>query len=169
MTYPQWWERLVAGIVDGIILAIVTWLITMIFTQIAIGMGSFAMLRILGILAVLIAVAITVGYKVFFEGGKWQATPGKMIFGIKLVGEGQSKPDTKSVFMRTWPWWIQLILILPYLFLTGTGLFGFLILIAMIAIFCTFFMAPAGRCIHDQTANLHVIKAGEGMVKTGGQ
>jgi len=30
MTYPQWWERLVAAIIDGIILAIVMFIINAI-------------------------------------------------------------------------------------------------------------------------------------------
>jgi len=36
----------------------------------------------------------------------------------------------------------------------------------IIAIFCTFFMPPGGRCIHDTTAKMYVIKAGPGMIKS---
>jgi uncharacterized RDD family membrane protein YckC len=166
MTYPQWWERLVAGIIDGIILAIVGWVLREIFISIAISTGSITMVQLLGIIAVLVSVAFAVGYKVFFEGGSWQATPGKMVFGLK-VGDGSGNVGArKAVLMRTWPWWIQVIIVIPILLLSPTlnTVFGLIILGVMIAVFVSFFMDPKGRCIHDQTADLHVAKSGKSMV-----
>lgn len=163
MQYPQWWERLVAGIIDGIIMAIVVFLIS--FILIAIGGGSLTAIRILGFIAALISTALVVGYKVFFESGTWQATPGKMVFGLKVVDEGGQRGPIKQVFMRTWPWWLNLLGALGALLLIGTAL-NLLIALAIIGIFCTFFMPPGGRCIHDTTAKMYVIKAGPGMLKT---
>ena len=99
MQYPQWWERLVAGIIDGIIMAIIVFLIS--FILVAIGGGSLTAIRILGFIAALISTALVVGYKVFFESGTWQATPGKMVFGLKVVDEGGQRAPIKQVFMRT--------------------------------------------------------------------
>jgi uncharacterized RDD family membrane protein YckC len=164
MTYPQWWERLVAGIIDGIILMIVIFIINAIFTGIA-GF-NLTMLRVMLLFAVLVNTAIIVGYKVFFEGGQWQATPGKMVFGIKVADANGARAPIQQVFMRTWPWWLNLIGVIGALTLAGT-LINLLIALAIIGIFFTFFMEPLGRCVHDKTANLYVIKAGPGMVSQG--
>jgi uncharacterized RDD family membrane protein YckC len=163
MQYPQWWERLVAGIIDGIIMAIVVFIIAAIFG--ALAGSSLTALRILGFIAVLINTALIIAYKVFFESGKWQATPGKMVFGLKVVDESGQRAPIQQVFLRTWPWWLNLLGALGALLLIGTVL-NILIVLAIIAIFCTFFMPPGGRCIHDTTAKMYVIKAGPGMIKT---
>ena len=162
MQYPQWWERLVAGIIDGVIMAIVVIIISTIL--VAIGGSSLTAIRILGFIAALISTALVVGYKVFFESGTWQATPGKMVFGLKVVDEGGQRAPLQQVLMRTWPWWLNLLGALGALLLIGMVL-NLLIAIAIIAIFCTFFMPPGGRCIHDTTAKMYVIKAGPGMIK----
>jgi uncharacterized RDD family membrane protein YckC len=164
MTYPQWWERLVAGIIDGVIFAVVSYILQEIFISIGIGMGSISMLQVMAIISVIITVVLVVLYKTFFEGGSWQATPGKMVFGLKVVDESGGKPDRKAVIMRTWPWWVQLITVIQILLLMGQGLFGIIILVVMIAVFVSFFLDPKGRCLHDQTAGLNVIKADKGMV-----
>ena len=168
MTYPQWWERLVAAIIDGIILAVVYFVIELIFRGIATSLltsGSLFIAQLVMAISVVLYVAAIVAYKGFFEGGKWQATPGKMVFGLQVQSDGGGKPDMKSVIMRTWPWWIYLIVALAWLIsLTLAGTLYFVILVVNIVIVASFFMAPVGRCIHDQTANLHIVKSGKGMV-----
>jgi uncharacterized RDD family membrane protein YckC len=135
------------------------------FILIAIGGGSVTAIRILGFIAALISTALVVGYKVFFESGPWQATPGKMVFGLKVVDESGQRAPVQQVLMRTWPWWLNLLGAIGALLLIGTVL-NLLIALAIIGIFCTFFMPPGGRCIHDTTAKMYVIKAGPGMLKT---
>jgi uncharacterized RDD family membrane protein YckC len=163
MQYPQWWERLLAGLIDGIIMAVVVLIIS--FILVALGGSSLTAIRILGFIAALINTALIVGYKVFFEGGQWQATPGKMAFGLQVVDESGQRAPIKQVLMRTWPWWINLLGALGALLLIGWAL-NLLIAIAVIGIFCTFFMPPGGRCIHDTTAKMYVIKTGPGWFKT---
>ena len=161
MTYPQWWERLVAALIDGIILMIVGFIISAILVSIA-GF-NVSMIRIMGLIAALINTAIFVGYKVFFEAGQWQATPGKMVFGLKVVTESGGRAAQKEAFLRTWPWWLSLLSALGALLLIGAW-FNFLIFLLILAVFLTFFADPVGRCIHDQTAKMHVIKSGKGMI-----
>ena len=163
MQYPQWWERLLAGLIDGIIMAIVVFIIS--FILVALGGGSLTAIRILGFIAALISTALIVGHKVFFEAGQWQATPGKMAFGLQAVDEGGQRAPMKQALMRTWPWWINLLGALGALLLIGWAL-NLLIALAVIGIFCTFFMPPGGRCIHDTTAKMYVIKSGPGWFKT---
>ncbi len=158
MKYPEWWQRLLAGLIDGVILAIGYMIIIAIFTAIA-GF-SLTALRILLLLATLIYTAAVVGYKVFFESSPMQATPGKMAFGLKVADESGNRAALKPVLMRTWPWWLYLLGVLDALLLIN--IFSLLAALAIIGIFCTFFMPPLGRTLHDQTANLHVIKAGKG-------
>jgi len=163
MQYPQWWERLVAGIIDGVIMAIVVIIISFVF--VAIGGTSGTAIRILGFIGALISTALVIGYKVFFESGQWQATPGKMVFGLKVVDESGQRAPVQQVFLRTWPWWLNLLGAIGALLLITTVL-NLLIMLAIIGIFCTFFMPPGGRCIHDTTAKMYVIKAGAGMFKS---
>ncbi len=160
MKYPEWWQRLLAGLIDGLILAIVYMVVIAIFTALA-GF-SLTALRILLLLATLVYTAAVVGYKVFFESSPMQATPGKMVFGLKVVDASGNRAALKPVLMRTWPWWLSLLGVLDALLLIN--IFGLLAALAVIGIFFTFFMAPMGRCIHDKTADLHVIKAGKGMI-----
>lgn len=161
MTYPQWWERLVAAIIDAIILAIVMFVINTIL--ISIGGTSLTAVRLLGFIAVLINTAIIIAYKVFLESGQWQATPGKMVFGLKVVNDAGARATPKEAFMRTWPWWLNILGALGALLLIGSW-FNFLIALLILAVFVTFFIDPQGRCIHDTTAKMHVIKAGQGAV-----
>ncbi len=161
MQYPQWWERFLAAFIDGLILAVVGFIITFIFT--ALAGTSLTALRILGLFAALFNTAIFVGYKLFFESGGWQATPGKMVFGLKVANDAGQRAPLTQVLVRTWPWWISLLGVLGAVLLIGLVL-NVILLLAYIGIFCSFFMPPVGRCIHDKTAGLHVIKAGPGMI-----
>ena len=160
MTYPEWWQRLLAALIDGVIFVIVSFIITTIL--IGIGIGSRSLLAIMTIIATLVNTALFVGYKLIFEGGAMQATPGNMAFGIKVVDGNGGRAPMQQILMRTWPWWLSLIGVLSAVLPSLSFVLQLLVLLAVIGIFCTFFMAPLGRCLHDQTANLHVIKAGKG-------
>jgi uncharacterized RDD family membrane protein YckC len=161
MQYPPWWERLIAALIDGIILAVVGYVIATIF--VAIAGYSITAARILGLLAWLINTALFIAYKVLFESGTWQATPGKLLFGLKVVTDSGQRAILQQAVVRTWPWWLWLLNVLGAVLLIwwATSLIAFLVLIA---VFATFFLPPVGRCLHDQTAGLHVIKAGPGMI-----
>ena len=163
MTYPQWWERLVAGIIDGIIMAVAILLISLILGLLA--FGSFTVARIMSLLAVLIGTAVVVGYKVILESSQMQATVGKLVFGLKVVDGAGQRVGMQQALMRTWPWWLNLVSVFVVVSATLGTVLNILVVLALIAIFCSFFLEPIGRCIHDQTANCHVIKASEGMIK----
>ncbi len=159
MKYPEWWQRLLAGLIDGVILFLVVFIVNIIFS--AMAGYNLSILRVMLVIAALVNTALVVGYKVTFEGSKMQATPGKMVFGLKVADENGNRADLKRVIMRTWPWWLNLLSVVGALVLTGV--FSLLVTLAIIGIFFTFFMPPIGRCIHDKTAGLYVIKAGKGM------
>jgi uncharacterized RDD family membrane protein YckC len=160
MNYPEWWQRFVAAIIDGVIMAVVIFIINAVFS--AIAGWDLGALRIMLFIAAIVNTALIVGYKVFFESGTWQATPGKMVFGLQVVDDAGARLSVQRAFMRTWPWWLNLLNIVGGLLLTN--IIGLLVALAIIGIFFTFFMDPLGRCIHDQTAGAHVVKTGKGMV-----
>lgn len=160
MNYPEWWQRFVAAIIDGIIMAVVIFIVNAVFS--AIAGWDLGALRIMLFIAAVVNTALIVAYKVFFESGTWQATPGKMVFGLQVVDDAGGRLTLQRAFMRTWPWWLNLLNIVGGLLLTN--IIGLLVALAIIGIFFTFFMDPLGRCIHDQTANAHVVKTGKGMV-----
>jgi len=165
MTYPQWWERLVAAIIDGIILVVVTLIVTLILQAVASGSRGFLM--VMTVVATLINFAIIVAYKVVMESSKYQATVGKIVFGLQLTDDAGGRVPMQQALMRTWPWWLQLLTIFAAFSATLGTVLSLLVVIGMILVFCSFFMAPIGRCIHDQTANCHVVKSGKGLIDTG--
>jgi len=107
MNYPEWWQRLLAGLIDGVILAIVFFIVNAIFG--AMAGTNLSVLRIVLVLAVIVNTGLVVGYKVFFESSPMQATPGKMVFGLKVVDAGGNRAALKPVIMRTWPWWLNIL------------------------------------------------------------
>lgn len=161
MEYPPWWERLLAALIDGVILGVVAFIISAIFKTA--GWNNATAYRILNLVAWLIITGLFVGYKLFFEAGSWHATPGKMVFGLKVVDDRGSRPATQAAAIRTWPWWSTLVIALGAVLLID-WLFAIIVFFVLIGIFCSFFIEPVGRCIHDKTAALHVVKAGAGMI-----
>jgi len=155
MKYPEWWQRFLAALIDGVIFVIIALIINAVFVAI----GGLTLLLV----AAIVNTALFVAYKVIFEGSAMQATPGKMCFGLKLVNESGQRVNQQQAFMRTWPWWLNLLTLLSAIAPALGTILSLLVLIASIVIFATFFMDPLGRCIHDQTARCNVIKAGKGM------
>ncbi|MDP4503649.1 RDD family protein [Nonomuraea turcica] len=95
----EWWQRLVARIVDGVIFGVVMGLVSFIFglflvasysstTGASTGLfGSF----VIGILMSVVLTLVYVGYDFFMHKMKGQ-TVGKMIMGIKVVQVGGPVP-----------------------------------------------------------------------------
>ena len=166
MTYPQWWERLVAGIIDGVIFAVIYYVLRLILAEgigLSMGLGMF---QLFGVISVILYVVAVVAYKVILEGGPKQATLGKMVFGIQVVDSAGGKASQRALFIRTWPWWTGLIMIIPYITLSVslTSILSLISAAVIIVVYVFFFLDPKGRCLHDQTADLHVIKGAKGMV-----
>ena len=162
MQYPRAWERFAAALIDWLIYAV--FFITFMSTLLAVlAFSSVALLRIVGFFAAVAATFLIIGYKLVFESGRLQATPGKLVFGLKVVDAGGAPARWLPVLLRTWPWWVFLITALTQIFLVGYWVHG-IIWLALFALFFTFFLPPGGRCLHDLTTGLHVIKAGPGMM-----
>jgi uncharacterized RDD family membrane protein YckC len=161
MQYPKAWERLAAAFVDWLLYTVFNFGLILVFTSFA--FGSVAMQRIMGFVAMLAAALLIVAYKVMFESGRFQATPGKLVFGLKVVDAGGARAGWVPVLLRTWPWWAYLITAITQILLVGYWVHG-IIWLGLLGLFVTIILPPGGRCLHDITAGLHVIKAGSGMV-----
>lgn len=162
MTKPQWWERVLAAIADGLVLAIPAVIVWVIFG--AMMGGSLAVNLILTLLASIIVTAGFVAYKVLLEGGPRQATLGKMVFGLQVVdAESSQRLPQLQALIRTWPWWLGLAS-----FLQLVPVLGILISLAMlgvwIALVVMFAIDPNGQSLHDKMARAMVMKTGKGMI-----
>ena len=93
--YAGFWKRVWALLIDGIILFIPCGIIQFLFMrpiilkvqmQLQEGRASFGLLLILLIYSLCVCAWYWL-YRALFESGKHQATPGKMVLKIKVVGQ----------------------------------------------------------------------------------
>ena len=162
MSKPIWWERVLAAVIDGLVLMIPIIVIWVIFGLL---MGSSLALNLLVMLfAMLIITAGVVAYKVVMEAGPKQATIGKMVLGLQLVDASSgARVPMQQALIRTWPWWLGLVN-----FLSPVPILGVLISLALlgvwVALIVLFAMDANGQSIHDKMANCMVAKTGKGMI-----
>ncbi len=93
MRYAGFWIRLVAKIVDGIILTIARWIVQLlVLGMFSAGAGEMSEGTVIaaGVLISLINFAIGIGYYAGFIA-KFAATPGKMACGLKIVRSDGSR------------------------------------------------------------------------------
>jgi uncharacterized RDD family membrane protein YckC len=96
----EWWQRVVARIVDGLIWGLFSIVFGIVFGAGALLTGgddatSFGLILVATVLATVGAVA----YEVLMTT-KTGSTLGKKIFGLKIVQEDGSTPDAKTMLMR---------------------------------------------------------------------
>lgn len=92
-------RRILATIVDGILLAILFWVMSMLFGSSSAAGGEVS--ASLSGLAFLVYVALAVAYYILMEGYLGQ-TVGKMLLGIKVVREDNGGvPGLKAATIRT--------------------------------------------------------------------
>lgn len=162
MQYPKAWERFAAAFIDWLLYATFAFAFLLLLVT-AFTFGSVAMQRIVGFFAVLLTTLLIIAYKVLFEAGRLQATPGKLVFGLKVVDAGGGRAGWVPVLLRTWPWWAYLITAITQILLVPYWVHG-IIWLGLLGLFVTIVLPPGGRCLHDITAGLHVVKATPGMV-----
>ena len=161
MEYPKFWERLAAALIDWLLYSVFALGFYLLILQFA--FSSTTGLRLFGFIALILATLLIAGYKVLFESGRTQATPGKMVFGLKVVDANGGRPGLMPALLRTWPWWTYLIIAITQIMLVGLWVTG-LIWLALLGVLCTYLLPPGGRCVHDITAGLYVVKDGPGLI-----
>jgi len=162
MQYPRLSERFAAALIDWLLYTVFTFTFFLLLAT-AFTFSSVAMQRIMGFFAMLAATLLIIGYKVMFESGRPQATPGKLVFGLRVVDANGGRVGWLPALLRTWPWWVYLITAITQILLVPYWVHG-IIWLGLVGLFFTILLPPGGRCLHDITAGLHVIKAGPGMM-----
>jgi uncharacterized RDD family membrane protein YckC len=82
---------------------------------------------------------------------------------LKVADANGARAGWLPVLLRTWPWWAYLITAITQILLVGYWVHG-IIWLGLAGLFVTILLPPGGRCLHDITAGLHVVKAGPGMM-----
>lgn len=97
LRYAGFWIRFGAKFIDGIILWVVSFLMSLATTYfIAAKSPQTAILA--GVLNLIVQLGFGIGYMVYFLSGKYQATPGKMACGLKVVtAEGDKISGGRAV------------------------------------------------------------------------
>lgn len=129
--YGGFWRRFCAKFVDGIILFVATAPINMAFSAMFLGTANFmspqleqdpeqagamlAALLLYQLCSILAGIAAGLAYSLFFIR-KYQATPGKMALGLKLVRSDGSNLSKGRIVGRHFAEWVSnLILCIGYL------------------------------------------------------
>jgi len=114
MRYGGFWIRFGAKIIDAIALAIVTWALTLPLSVAMVseeGAGSLAFV----IVQQLIGVAVPVAYTTFFLG-RFAATPGKMVCGLRVVTADGGRVSYGRALGRSFAEWLStMILLIGYI------------------------------------------------------
>lgn len=171
--YGGFWRRVVAAIIDTVILMIPIWLIA--------SMAGLSMLSLLSMdaeamvedpdamMALLSETFLVWGaatafvyllYKAGFEGSGLRATPGKMAMSLQVTDREGESLSIGATILRTWPWWA------PSAFLALDGLLGTMGMMyngiglaALISCLVVAFTAQK-QGVHDMMAGALVVKRG---------
>ncbi|MEM3609510.1 MAG: RDD family protein [Candidatus Anstonellales archaeon] len=145
--YASLLDRIIAEIVDGILLTILFFAVSIILGPVMLGAallggsienGAFIVLTI-------ISLALTYSYRVVTEGVLFSATIGKKLMNLKVVDESGNNLTLQKAAIRNavkvFP------LIIPFI--------GLLVYLASIYLIAT---SPRKQAIHDMVAQTFVIK-----------
>lgn len=134
MTYAEPWKRLVAAIIDGILMAVVSFPIGFILGMLGATAGSS---DAMGAFAQLIGAVIGAAYYIVMTASEYQGTVGKIAMGIKVTDLNGNRISGVASFLR-------------YI---GTFLSGIICLIGYIMILFT----EKKQGLHDMIAGTVVI------------
>jgi uncharacterized RDD family membrane protein YckC len=100
VTNAGFWLRAVALCVDMLIISFIGSIPSQYMSATHFKEDS-SILHLIGILAVFLSVmVVSFAYAPWFHSSKWQATPGKLIFGLKVVNEQQQRIGFWKAFWR---------------------------------------------------------------------
>jgi uncharacterized RDD family membrane protein YckC len=170
---PEWWERLVARLVDGVILFAIGWVISLVITALlAPGVslefnpttGEFtglAALATASAVAGLVSGLLYAAYDFVLHGLKGQ-TVGKMVMKTRLVAPDGSAPSRGALLVRAliFPGIYALVGLGGFLGFLLSGLLSFVIgIFALVNVIFIFIDQPLRRALHDKWAKTIVVKA----------
>ncbi|ACC97735.1 RDD domain containing protein [Elusimicrobium minutum Pei191] len=101
MAYSAFWRRLVAYIIDGIIIGLIDTIISFVLGFVAAITGSQALITIATLLSLIIGLAVFIAYFAYQESSEDQATIGKKAMGIKVVDMNGNRIPLKTAAIRS--------------------------------------------------------------------
>jgi uncharacterized RDD family membrane protein YckC len=157
----EWWERLVARLIDGVLFLVVYWILVSIFNSmfgpsvqdILANPGQAVGSVVLpGVLAAIIAFGAYAAYDYVLHSKDGQ-TLGKKVMKIRLAGVGGAEPDSSALMKRAaiYPG-VMVLYGIPFL---GVLVFIFLVVLLVLILVDK----PLQQGLHDKLAGTVVVKA----------
>lgn len=95
MTYGSRLNRLVAAIIDGVILGLISWTVSFLLINMTQGLSS----NTIGVTSYVFNLTISILYFVVYQAKSGQ-TLGKKLMGIRVVNASGQRPDMQTFFIR---------------------------------------------------------------------
>ena len=138
--YAEFWRRFIAVVVDGIIMAVVGGIVGAVIGGIVGASGALTTqnsILVFQALMQLVGIALGITYEVIFIR-KYDATPGKMAMGIKLVRASGESLSAGRIIGRYFAKFVSAIILLIGYLMAGWD--------------------PEHRALHDRMCDTRVIK-----------
>jgi uncharacterized RDD family membrane protein YckC len=145
--YGNFWPRFCAKFIDGIVLGLTSLALNMMVALVVLGTANYfgrALLAfparqrlVFQLITTPLGIVLAIGYACFFIS-RWDATPGKMAMGLKIVRSDGEKLSIGRIVGRYFAEWLSsIILFIGYLMVIGD---------------------PERRALHDRICDTRVIK-----------
>ncbi|MGE0838929.1 RDD family protein [Pseudonocardia sp.] len=168
---PEWWERLVGRIIDGVLYMVVYWILSFILAAIFVssisvniatgGVTGGTGFVIAAVLTYVLAGLAYAAYDFLMHSRNGQ-TVGKMVMKTRLVAPDGSKPASSTLMKRAliYPGIYGIVGVLAFVDFFGLGLISLLVLIFSLADGISVLTdQPLRRALHDKWAGTIVIKS----------
>lgn len=162
--YGGFWRRFFAAIIDGLILwiPIVPIMLAGGFMEIMSMDPEYLMANPeaaqLPVWVGIASAVVVLVYKIAFETSNLRATPGKLLFGMRVTDGTGAKLSFVPALVRSWPWWAgSLILVVDSLLGTGQILSNSVSVAALLSGLIIAF-TPHKQGFHDMMAKALVVK-----------
>lgn len=171
LVLAEWWERLVARFIDGIMFGVIYFILGAIFTAIFVSQIAFnpetgeltggGLFVLAAVLPPLIGGLIYAGYDIFMHGRDGQ-TLGKKIMKTRLVTVNGGRPDQATIIKRAaiYPGVIAIAGLLGFISIFGGVLLSFVIgLFTLVDGIFVLTDSVRRQSLHDKWSGTIVVKA----------
>lgn len=158
---PEWWERLVARLIDGAIVGIVGWVIGAIFGYLILSTATSITGFYVGIAVSYLCVGLVSTAYDFFLHSRGGQTVGKMVMKTKVVAVDGSRPDQATLLKRSAIYPGLIIVVGLSFFIPFLGAILALAVSVFFLVDAIFVLtdSPLRRALHDKWAPTLVVKS----------
>lgn len=154
---PEWWERLVARVIDGILFGVVQLVLSAILVPIFLFTTSFTLAFVLPMLLGGLGFA-TYDFAMHSRDGQ---TLGKIVMRIRVVGVDGCPPDQTTLLKRAtvFPGLMAVVGLFGFLGVTGGQQWLLVVVFSLVDGIFVITEGPLRRALHDRWTDTIVIKA----------